>query len=151
VEVIHRKEQRPLGGEVEGEPVEPVQGGEGALARAVTCIGLGAAEHGARAVGRPVEGAVVAVGSGHRALEELAHDPEGEIALELAAPCGEHAHGALGRPAQAREQPALADAGRSLDDQEASVAGLRGLDERIQSRQLVFSLDQLGLVHGGAY
>ena len=151
LEVVHREEERPLGGEVEGEPVEPVQRGEGILAPTVARVGAGAAEHSARAVGRPVEGAIVAVGPGHRALEELAHHPEGEVALELAPPRGEHAQGPLGRPAQAREQPGLADAGRSLDDQKASVTRLRRLDKRIQSRQLVFSLKQLGLMHEAAY
>ena len=53
-------------------------------------------------------------------LEQLAHDAEGELALELGAAGGEHLHPAgLGAAPGGGEQRGLADAGRALNDHQA--------------------------------
>ena len=56
-------------------------------------------------------------------LEELADDPEGELALQLeAARTEDGVTGRLAVRADRLEQPRLADPGRTLDDHETPVA-----------------------------
>ena len=76
-------------------------------------------------------------------LEELTHDSEGEIALQLRSPRTKHAHAALrsGRP-RGPEQRRLADPGRPFDYQEpaAPCAGLG--KRRLDLRQFLAPLEQ---------
>jgi hypothetical protein len=59
-------------------------------------------------------------------LEQLAHDAEGKLALELAGARRQHAHVLLlGGGPQLGEQPALPDPGRSLDQSQAASAARR--------------------------
>ena len=58
-------------------------------------------------------------GTGQQRIEQLPHDAEGQLALEVAPAGGEHAEaGRLGRFASGAQQPALPDPRRSLDKSE---------------------------------
>src|SRR5207249_464832 len=76
---------------------------------------------------------------------ELAHDPEGEVALELAAARGQHTQARACASACLCEQPRLADSGRSLDHAEAAFAAFRRVDECAQDRELGLALEQAKL------
>jgi hypothetical protein len=144
VDVVDGQEQGPARGQVQGDPVEAVQSGE----RPVSPLPrVGLPEHRAGAPRGALEDRLVLRRGG---LEELAHHAEGEVALQIAAPGGQHAQRAFGRAAQPGEQPALADSGRALDDEQAPVAAPGRLDEGVQGRQLVLALQQFGLMHGSA-
>ena len=91
VQVVDREHQRPLGGEVDGQPVQAVERGERASPPAVA-VRPGCAEDGARAARRRRRAAGSRVaGSDERRLEQLAHDAERELALELAPRARQHA------------------------------------------------------------
>jgi hypothetical protein len=135
VQVVDGEQQRPVRGEVEREPEEPVQHRE----RRVLVAAAVAAEHG----GRRRRGALQRTARGHLALEELAHDAVGELALELADAGGEHAQPGAGRAhAQVGEQPGLADPRRPLDEDEPALPGRRGGDHLVERRQLGVALEE---------
>jgi hypothetical protein len=73
-------------------------------------------------------------------LEQLAHDAERELALELRRARGEHAQ--LGALAQAGEQARLADAGRTLDQHQPPAAGGRVPDEVVERGDLPVTVQQ---------
>jgi hypothetical protein len=77
------------------------------------------------------------------ALEELAHDAVGELALELPDARGQHPQAAGGRPlAQVGEEPALADPGGPLDQRHPAAALPRVAHERIERGDLGVALEQ---------
>ena len=78
VQIVDLEQQRLLGGEVEREPVQPVQGGEGGVAGRGAVVGRD--EDDAGGGGRARQ----RFGIADHGLEELAHDAERELALELA-------------------------------------------------------------------
>ena len=82
-------------------------------------------------------------------LEQLPDDAEGELALELAAARGEHAHVVAERCARLGQQARLADAGAALDHDQRAVAGARPLGEREDRRELAVALEErpLARVH----
>jgi hypothetical protein len=120
-----------------------VESGEGGVGAEAVGAELGRLEDRAGGSGGPVEPALACLGIRERRLEELAHDAEGELALELAAARGEHAHVLhLGGRAQLGEQPALPDPGRTLDQREPAVA-VRGVIERSAKRfKLAVALEE---------
>jgi hypothetical protein len=142
VQVVDREQQRLLGAQVDGEPVEAVQHRERA-------VGLGAGvgrdrleQHPGRGGGageQPLARARV----GEQRLEELADDAECVLALELAAARAEHAQPGVGRAApRLAEQLRLADAGGALDDHEPGKPGRRLVDERRQRVELLLAFEQ---------
>ncbi len=155
VEVVGEQQQRPLAGEVGREPEEAVEERE-RLLPALGAVRRGElpGEQGARQGGRAAEQPVALPGRrrGERRLEELAHDAEGEAALELAAARGEHRDaGVPGAPARLLEQPGLADPGRPLDRHERAPA-LAGPRERVvQAGEIAVPLDQLRLRRGRSH
>lgn len=140
VHVVHGQQQRTLRGQVEGQPVQAVQGGEGVVTRALAG-GLHLPEHGPGAAGRSLEHRPVAVGLCHGPLQELTHDAERELPLQLAAAGRQDPQRALGGAAQPRQQAALADPGRPLDDQQPAAAAPGGIDQRVQRRELALALE----------
>ena len=89
---------------------------------------------------------------GQRRLEELTHDSEGEIALQLGPPRPQHAHSAVCcRRPRRREQRRLADAGRPLDHHEPAAARASLGQRRLDPRQLFAPIEELpggrGLCH----
>ena len=122
--------------EVEGQPVEPVQDRERrVLARDAR---RGSFEHLARAVRHRLAAA-------DHVLEQLPHDPEGQLLLEFAAARGEHVHAGLGRLAPGLgDQPRLPDARGAFDHEQARAAGGGVFGQRAERRQLALALEQGG-------
>ena len=139
VQVVDLEQQRALGGEVERQPVEPVQGGERRVPGRRPVVRGG--EDDARGGGRARERVRV----GDDGLEQLAHDAERELALELAGAGVEHERvlGARAAP-ELRQQPRLADPGRALDQDRAPLALRRLLEQRVEQGDLAVALDQRG-------
>ena len=110
VDVVDEHEQRPLLGEVGRQPVQPVQRRAGVL------LAAHAAQHRPRQRRRTRE-----VLFAHHRLEQLPHDREREVALELGPARAQHAPAVRQRPRRP-EQPRLADPGRPFDQQPATAA-----------------------------
>jgi len=157
VSVVDRQQQRARLGQVRGQPEEGVERGERRIDRLLTAHRLVAADHAAREARRPGEQArpLVSGGGRQRRLEELAHDGEREVALELGPARGQRPQAGRSRQRARRlQQAGLPHPGRSLDKHEppATVGG--GLDGRAQLGQLGVALQQLpgevqGRVQGG--
>ena len=76
-------------------------------------------------------------------LEELAHDPERELAFQLRPARAKHAHACVCRgAARGGEQRRLTDSGRPFDDQEPSASGAGVGQRRFDARQLLAPLEQ---------
>ena len=134
MEVVDRQQQRALGGEVGGQPEQAVERGE---RRDGLLAGVGRTEHGRGGRGRPGERGGIDL-----ALEELAHDAEAELALQLAGAGGEDGELARRRGAQAGEQARLPDPGRTLDQQQAPAPGDGIADGGVEHRELGVALQQ---------
>ena len=138
VQVVDLEQQRVLGGEVERQPVQAVQGGEGRVAACGRAV-LGALEDHARGRG----GSREHVGIADDALEELADDAERELALQLARAGVEDERAVGDRAApELGHQARLADPRRALDQHGAALALDRLLEQRVQQRDLAVALDQ---------
>ena len=88
-------------------------------------------------------GALVRIRAGHAWLEQLTHDPETEIALQLAAAPMQHAEAHAGRDrARLLEQARLADPRRSLDHRRPPLAGAGIRQQRPQHGQVALALQQ---------
>ena len=110
VDVVHEHEQRPLLGKVGREPVQAVQRRAGVLLTAH------AVQHRPRQRRRAGE-----VLFAHDRLEQLPHDRERKLALELGPARAQHAPVVRQRPRRP-QQPRLADPGRPFDQQPATAA-----------------------------
>ena len=156
--VVDEEAKRLDGGQVRAEPVKAVEDRERGIEaqRGRTVCGWCARKP--QQTGRDAGGAVQEIGAlvlrcvNQRRLEELTHDPEGEVALEFGSPRTEHAHSALCRcGSRRREQSRLADPRRPFKDDEGAAPGAslgqRGLDPR----QLLAPFEELpggrGLFH----
>jgi hypothetical protein len=136
VQIVDRQQERPGGGQVEREPVEPVQRGE--LRAGLAVRRLLAREHGGGR--RSGAGQRLLRPRRHVGLEQLAHDAERELALELRGAGGEHAQ--LGTLAQTGQQARLADPGRTLDQHQPPAAGDRVRDEAVERGDLTIAVQQ---------
>ena len=140
MQVVDCEQQRALGGQVEREPVQAVQRGEGRVLlprRARLRL-----EHRPRGRGGAGERGV-----GPRrdvGLEKLAHDPERELALELGRARGEHAQLPAGALPQVGEQAGLADPGRPLDQRQPPAPVARGGDQVVQRGDLALAVQEPG-------
>ena len=142
VQVVDHEQEGLLGGDVHGQPVEPVKHPERNLRRRAG--ELTRLEQRARKLRGAREGicAFPLRELDHERLEQLSHDAERERAFELGAACAERLEPrGLAPPPRLGEQRRLADSGRSLDRQQASDA----TDERIDGRQLTIAFEQDGL------
>ena len=142
VQVVDQQQQRSVGGDVRRDPEQAVEDAEGDVGRGVAVIGR--LEHprrrlrGAGQPPRPVGGI------DQEGIEQLPHDAERQLALEVAPTGGEHAEtGALGRFTSRGEQPALPDPGRSLDQRQAGPALERALNQVLENTELAVALEQL--------
>jgi hypothetical protein len=80
---------------------------------------------------------------GQRGLEQISHNAPGKAALELAGPGVEGRHaGRLGLFAGGGQQRGLTDPGRSLEHQEAAVAGRSRPYLRADLRELGLAFKQ---------
>jgi hypothetical protein len=139
VGVVDEQHQRLLLGEVGRHPRKPVQAhvagvvAEGRLVAAFHNVGREL-----RGIGEQARAAGV-VGSAQLVLEELADDPEGEVALELGTGRGEHAHPA-GSSAQRAQQGRLALSGGGLHEGGPAVAVAGGFEQRTQGGEFGLAL-----------
>ncbi len=149
VRVVDEHRDRTLAREVGRQPVERVAGRERVLGRGDG----GALERDAeQRGGEPGRAGEQRVGLAAPALqglvEELAHDPEREVLLELGAARSEDREPGLGRGVPRRlHQRRLADAGRPVDQHHAAGA-LRGPGDRLPHHgELGVALEQLRGAH----
>jgi hypothetical protein len=84
---------------------------------------------------------VVVGGASQRCLEELAYEPEAEIALDVATATAQHAS-STARRGGGVEQRRLADPRRSLEEQHAALAAACPLEQRGDLRQLPVAFGQ---------
>jgi hypothetical protein len=148
VQVVHRQQEWALLGEVEDEPEQAVEGREGRAVPVVRTVGLRVAEHrGSRRGGIRQQGRAPPRRR-QLGLEELPHDAEWEVALELAAARRQHAHPVLGAATRLSQQPALADPRGTLDNDQAAVPAHGPLDEGIELLQLAIAFEQSLQGHG---
>ncbi len=145
VEVVDREHRRLLVRDVRREPVEAVQRRERRVDLVARPLDEARRLEQRRRERRRAREELLAP-RGRRGrdqrLEELPHDAEREVALELAAPRGEDAHPAGGRSADGGEEPRLADPGGALDHHEVAVAAARGVRERVERGQLGVAFQQ---------
>jgi hypothetical protein len=141
VHVVDDQHRRRDRGQICGEPEEPMQDAE---------AGLGGAHRSGVEQRRGERGGTgeelcphVVWYRGDRGLEQLAYDPERKLAFELAGPGAEHMEpGRLGERARLREEGRLPDAGAALERDEASPAGLRPVDDRLNRGELGVAFEQ---------
>ena len=146
VQVVHRQQHRPVRGHVRGQPVEAVERREGGVGDHPVGARVRGLEDRPRGRGGAGQPALASLPVGERRLEELPHDPERELALELAATRGEHPHVVLlRRPPKLREQPALTDARRTLHQREPAAPARGVLEHGTERLELAVSFQkQLG-------
>ena len=146
VQVVDRERSRAPEREVRCEPVEAVQHREGDAGRiAVVFVQLAGLEERRCALGRPVEQLLAYRRCRRREqrLEELAHDAEGEVLLELSAARGQHRETcARGRRAGLGDEARLADAGAALDRDEPSGAAGGSLGVGLHRGELRLPFEQ---------
>ena len=148
MQVVDDQRERPVGGEVQRQPVEAVEHSEGGVLR--HALG-GRAEdwgRGLRRVRKPVPGRPAR----DERFEQLPHDAEREGTLELRPARSEDAEAVLaGLGPQRREQAALADAGRPLDDGDARPSGGGACDQLVHGCELAVALDERGRGRSGRH
>src|SRR4029079_9287332 len=84
------------------------------------------------------------IGVDEDGIEQLSHDAERQLALEVASARGEHAEtGVLRCVASRGEQAGLPDPGRSLDQRQAAPPLERALDQIPENTELTVALEQL--------
>jgi hypothetical protein len=139
LQVVDRDQHRPLVGQVERGPVQAVQDRERALG-----VALGRPEHALGGRRRAGQQTAALVGVARERLEQLAHRAERELALELAAAGGEHGH-PVGALARRRQQAALADPRRPLDQHHRAARVARPVEQPLERRDLALALEQAGI------
>ena len=144
--VVDGEQQRSAFGEVDHQPIQPVQGGE----RHITGL-LGRSDVGEDRFGQPRRArqqpiAFGAVSTGHRAFEQLANDPEAESALQLSAARGQYGHFCRGCASTQRlQQHRFPDACRTLDQQHPAGA-CDGFGQRsVERAEVVHTIEQRSL------
>ena len=141
VRVVDDHQQRLLGGEVRAQPVEPVERRVGR----VVAFGHGGAEHrlGQRGRARQQRRAALGVGSVQLPLEQLADDPEREVALQRGARRAQHPQTRVrGLRAQHAQQRGLALTGRGLQQRDRPVRRARRRQRARQVLQFGPALEQ---------
>ena len=92
VQVVHGQQERPVGRHVRCQPVETVQRREGRIRGQPVALRVRGLEDRACRRRRAGQPALASLAVRERRLEQLAHDAERKLALELAATRGEDAH-----------------------------------------------------------
>ena len=141
MQVVEREQQRSIGRDIGRQPEQAVQDPVGDVDHRLAVVGRG--EHTARWCRRPLQPPVALLAIGEERLEELPHDAERELPLEVAPPCRQHPVAAGGRPLPGvGEQLALPDPRRALDEGERGFAGQSAFKERDERLELVVPLQQ---------
>jgi hypothetical protein len=131
VRIVDHEHERAVRGQVDGQPVQPVERGVEALAARAQLGGVERLEQRRGEAGGSGQRPLSLLGREPREqrLEELADHTEGEIALELAtAGAGRGVAEPAGDGERLAQQAALADARRALDHGNATGVDGRALD-----------------------
>ncbi len=144
VEVVDEQRDRALVRDVVEKPVEPVEHGEGAVGRRPRAV-VRRREERLRQRRSASEEPLAVRGPGprHDRLEQLAHAPVGEVALELARPRAQAPEAAFGSglgycPQKAR----LAESGGRLDEDDVAPSVLGRLKRVAEVRELELTLEK---------
>ena len=142
LQIVDDEQQRALLGEIADQPVQPVAEGELPLGiGADPVVVLGEAQHRSGQARGALQRSDVEVS--HLALEQLAHDAVGKVALHLAAAGAQRRHAtARARRRGVLEQPRLADPRRTAQQRGRALVSLRRADHRAQLVALAVALEQ---------
>ena len=151
MQVVDAEHERSLAGEVDRQPVEAVEGGERGIAAAIRVHLL---EDRQRGCGGAGEEALALTRLDQQRLEELPHEPERQLPLEIGAVRGDHPCAAACRPLpQRRDEAALADPRRPLDHHDPRVAATVRPKQPLERAELLLALERrncAGAVPAGA-
>jgi hypothetical protein len=150
VDVVDRQQQRRPVRQVGAQPVQPVQHGERAVGQHPAARAAGGRLEDRRGQpGRALEQRGT-VGGGHDRLEQLPHDAERELALELRPARTGHGHAPAARDAIGGEQQLrLADSAGALHEHRRARAAARRLEPLGDHAELPVPVEQKPLGHGG--
>jgi hypothetical protein len=141
VQVVDRHQQRSIGGGIGRQPEQAVQDPVGDVRHRLAVTGRG--EHTAGGCRRPLHPPIALLVIDEERLEQLPHDAERKLTLEIAHPRREHATAAGRRSLpDMSEQPAIPDASRTFDEDEHGFAGQSGLEVPAKQLELLVSLQQ---------
>jgi len=135
VQVVDDKQRRVPKSEVGSEPVEAVQHRERRFRAPARRVRRSRGEQRRAQRSRTCKqvGADILRRSSEGGLEELANDPKGKLALELASPSTQHLDlGPLGKLPGRPQQPCLTDACGPLDNDETTLAAARSVEQPLQ-------------------
>ena len=145
--VVHSQHQRSAVGQVDGQPIQPVERPERGVGALGDDLRAGIADEPPGQPGRPGQqrAPLLFARQADGLLEELARDAEREVALAHGTARFEHKQAGVERqrPA-ARHQAALADARGALDQKTTAGAHARSLDRAAERLELRFALEQMG-------
>jgi len=143
VQVVDRQQERPARGEVRRQPIQTMQRRQRRVPSRLD-RDLGGLKERRRQRSRALEQlrSLVDQQRGDQRLEQLAHHPVRERALELGAARAEHLpSGLLSHRPRLRKQRGLADTGRTLDRQQPTTVADR-VDQATHRRKLGVALEQ---------
>ena len=145
MEVVDGKQERRLRAQIHGQPVERVERGKGRFAGGLVVALTREVEDACRRCCGARKAALTFHGVGETGLEQLAHNAEGVLALELAAARRQDDQPTRGRtPAPIGDKAGLADPRRTLNEDEPRLAGQRVRDGTVELVQFALALEQAG-------
>ena len=145
VQIVDHEERRLAEGEVRGQPVEPVEHCVRRLPSTLCGGRRGWREERSAEFGRAREQLRSHIFSrrGQRSFEDLPHDSERELTLELAGTGSQHCTAGRARTfSRLPEQPGLANSGAALNHDETSIALTGCAEHRLECGDLGITLEQ---------
>ena len=140
MQIIDQQQQRSVGGDVRRDPEQAIEDAEGDVGRGFSVVGR--LEH-SRCRLRGAGQQPCPLGGIHQeGIEQLPHDPERQLTLEVAAAGCERTE-SLCRLASRRQQPALPDPGWTLDQCQGGPALERVLYQVVEDTELAIALEQV--------
>ena len=141
MQIVDQQAQWALRREVRGQPEQTVQNTEPTVADDV--LRVRRLEHTSGGLRGAAQEPLATVGIEQQRLEQLTDDAVGQLPFEIASSRAQHVEaGGAGHFARLREELALPDPGRSLDERQDSLARARRLHDAIEALQLVVALEQ---------
>ena len=125
MQVVDDQQRRLAESEIGSDPVEAVQHRERRLGPLSQPVCRSRGEQRRTELGGTCQqlGAKIRRRRGERPLEQLPHDPERELALELSSSRGQHLElPRVGKLPRCAQEPCLADPGGPLDDNQTTLA-----------------------------
>ena len=132
MQIVDQQAQRALRREVRGQPEQTVQNTEPTVADHV--VRIRRLEHTSGGLRGAAQEPLATVRIEQQRLEQLTDDAVGQLPFEIASSRAQHVEaGGAGHFARLREELALPDPGRSLDERQDSLAGARRLHDAIEA------------------